>query len=167
MKNPSVSPTIGINRSGLVCARRPVISPTVDNFVIGKRSDMRLDHISVDHWPVVLPVLSDAAMLQSLDGIMSRLRRQEMTVMASTQAVGWDSVNGVITSGRLEDFFDYRGDQPGRRLFVAEPLHDGLPPLHEDDPGRLSGRSPRAAPPRTMTEDALNSVTGFDVVSSQ
>ena len=27
--------------------------------------------------------------------------------MASTQAVGWHSIHGVITAGRLEDFFDY------------------------------------------------------------
>ena len=27
--------------------------------------------------------------------------------MASTQAVGWEHIHGVITAGRLEDFFDY------------------------------------------------------------
>ena len=38
-----------------------------------------------------------------------------------------------------------RGYQPGGRLLVAEPSDDGVPPLPEDDPGRLSPRGPRAA----------------------
>jgi len=30
-----------------------------------------------------------------------------MSVVASTQAVGWKNIHGVITAGRLDDFFDY------------------------------------------------------------
>jgi AraC family transcriptional regulator len=30
-----------------------------------------------------------------------------MSVVASTQALGWDHIHGVITAGRLEDFFEY------------------------------------------------------------
>jgi AraC family transcriptional regulator len=30
-----------------------------------------------------------------------------MSVVASTQALGWDHIHGVITAGRLDDFFDY------------------------------------------------------------
>ena len=30
-----------------------------------------------------------------------------MSVVASTQAVGWNRLHGVITAGRLTDFFDY------------------------------------------------------------
>jgi AraC family transcriptional regulator len=52
-------------------------------------------------------VLSDAAMLRSLDGILARLPPGQMSVVASTQAVGWEHIHGVITAGRLEDFFDY------------------------------------------------------------
>ena len=42
----------------------------------------------------------------SLDGILSRLPK-EMSVVTSAQALGWENILGVITAGRLEDFFDY------------------------------------------------------------
>ena len=67
---------------------------------------MPLDRICAGHRPGMLPVLSDAATLRSLDGILSRLP-EEMSVVTSTQAVGWENILGVITAGRLEDFFDY------------------------------------------------------------
>ena len=57
--------------------------------------------------PGVTPILSDTAMLRSLDGILSRLPPGEMAVVASTQALGWDNIHGVITAGRLKDFFGY------------------------------------------------------------
>jgi len=50
---------------------------------------------------------SDSAMHRYLDGILSRLPPGEMSVVASTQAVGWENIHGVITAGRLTDFFDY------------------------------------------------------------
>jgi AraC family transcriptional regulator len=46
-------------------------------------------------------------MERSINGILSRLPPGEMQVVASTQSVGWDHLHGVITAGRLEDFFDY------------------------------------------------------------
>jgi hypothetical protein len=52
-------------------------------------------------------MLSNAAMHRSLDGILSRLPPSEMSVVASTHAVGWENIHGVITAGRLQDFFDY------------------------------------------------------------
>ena len=60
-----------------------------------------------NHRPKALPALSDAAMLRALGGILSRLPAGEMSVVASTRALGWDHIQGVITAGRLEDFFDY------------------------------------------------------------
>jgi AraC family transcriptional regulator len=55
----------------------------------------------------VHPGLSDAAMLRLVNGILARLPAEEMSVVASTQSLGWDHIYGVITAGRLEDFFDY------------------------------------------------------------
>jgi AraC family transcriptional regulator len=52
-------------------------------------------------------MLSDAAMHRSLGGILSRLPSEEMSVVATTQAVGWEHIHGVITVGRLDGFFDY------------------------------------------------------------
>jgi AraC family transcriptional regulator len=52
-------------------------------------------------------MLSESEMLRSTEGILSRLSRTGMSVVASTQAVGWKDIQGVITEGRLEDFFDY------------------------------------------------------------
>jgi AraC family transcriptional regulator len=46
-------------------------------------------------------------MQRSLDGILSRLPFEEMSVVATTQAVGWEHIHGVITVGRLDGFFDY------------------------------------------------------------
>ena len=40
-------------------------------------------------------------------GSFPRLSRTGMSVVASTQALGWEEIHGVITEGRLEDFFDY------------------------------------------------------------
>jgi AraC family transcriptional regulator len=57
--------------------------------------------------PKALPALSDAAMQRSVSGILSRLPAGEMSVLASTRALGWDHIHGVITAGRLEDFFHY------------------------------------------------------------
>jgi AraC family transcriptional regulator len=106
MSKPSVSHPVGNNGSGLVYASGPVMSPTADNSVIGTSSDLRRDRINIDHRPAVLPVLSDAAMLPSLEAILARLP-PEMSVVTSTQAVGWENINGVITTGRLEEFFEY------------------------------------------------------------
>lgn len=50
---------------------------------------------------------SDSAMHGYLAGILSRLPPGQMSVVASTQAVGWENIHGVITAGRLTDFFDY------------------------------------------------------------
>ncbi len=55
----------------------------------------------------VQPMLSDSEMLRSTDGILSRLSRTGMSVVASSQALGWEDIRSVITEGRLEDFFDY------------------------------------------------------------
>jgi AraC family transcriptional regulator len=52
-------------------------------------------------------LLSDSDMLRSADGILSRLSRTGMSVVASSRALGWRNIHGVITEGRLEDFFDY------------------------------------------------------------
>jgi AraC family transcriptional regulator len=52
-------------------------------------------------------MLSESEMLRSTDGILSRLPRSGMLVVASSQAMGWRNFHGVITEGRLEDFFDY------------------------------------------------------------
>jgi AraC family transcriptional regulator len=51
--------------------------------------------------------LSDAEMLGSIDGLVSRLPPGQITVTASTRSLGWESVYGAITTGRLEDFFHY------------------------------------------------------------
>lgn len=68
---------------------------------------MRLNRAKVGHSPRAVPNLSDAAMRRSVNGILSRLPPGEMSVLASTQALGWDHIHGVITAGRLEEFFDY------------------------------------------------------------
>ena len=52
-------------------------------------------------------MLSDSEAHRSTDGILSRLSRTGMSVVASTRALGWRDIHGVITEGRLEDFFDY------------------------------------------------------------
>jgi AraC family transcriptional regulator len=52
-------------------------------------------------------ILSDAAMRSSVNGILARLPSDEMAVIASTETLGWDHIHGVITAGRLEDFFEY------------------------------------------------------------
>jgi AraC family transcriptional regulator len=106
MSNASLSPTVGISRSGPACPSGPVTAPAVGNVATAKRSDSPPDHIGSSHRNGVLPVLSDAAIVQSLDGILARLP-PEMSVLTSTRAVGWHSVDGVITTGRLDDFFDY------------------------------------------------------------
>jgi hypothetical protein len=80
--------------------------PTVDKTATGKSSDMRPDRITVDHRPGVPIALSDAAVLRSVGGILARLP-PEMSVVTSTQAVGWESIHGVITTGRLPEFFEY------------------------------------------------------------
>ena len=49
---------------------------------------------------------SNVGALRALNGILSRLPEQ-MSVVTSTQAVGWANIHGVITAGRLEDFFDF------------------------------------------------------------
>jgi AraC family transcriptional regulator len=54
-----------------------------------------------------IAVLSDAAMRRSLNGILARLPADEMAIVASTDALGWDHIHGVITAGRLEDYFEY------------------------------------------------------------
>ncbi len=107
MMNPPGSPAVESNRLGRVRPRGPIMSPTVDEIAIGKSGDARPERISADHRPGAARVMSDAAMLRSLDGILSRLPSTEMSVVASTRAVGWDSFHGVITAGRLEDFFEY------------------------------------------------------------
>ena len=105
--NPPGSPAVGSNGSGRVCPPGPIMSPTVDEIATGKNGDSRPDRISAGHRPGAAPVRSDAAMLRSLGWILSRLPSTHMSVVASTRAVGWESVHGVITAGRLEDFFDY------------------------------------------------------------
>ena len=50
---------------------------------------------------------SDSEILQSKDGILARLARCGMSILAETQSLGWDDIHGVITEGCLEDFFDY------------------------------------------------------------
>ena len=50
---------------------------------------------------------SDSDRLRSPDGMVSRLARTGTSVVASTQALGWEDIHGAITEGRLEDFFDY------------------------------------------------------------
>ncbi len=67
---------------------------------------MPSDSIRAVHRPGKRPALSDAALLCSLEAIRARLP-EGMTVVTSTQAVGWANIHGVITAGRLEDFFDY------------------------------------------------------------
>jgi AraC family transcriptional regulator len=52
-------------------------------------------------------MMSDSEMPRSTDGILSRLSRTGMSVVASTWALGWKDIHGAITEGRLEDFFDY------------------------------------------------------------
>lgn len=52
-------------------------------------------------------MLSDSETLRPTDGILSRLSRTGMSVVASTRAVGWSDIHGAITEGRLDDFFDY------------------------------------------------------------
>jgi AraC family transcriptional regulator len=106
MSNASVSPTVGINGSGPACPSGPVTAPAVGNVATAKRSDSPPDHIGSSHRNGVLPVLSDAAIVQSLDGILARLP-PAMSVVTSTRAMGWHGVDGVITTGWLEDFFDY------------------------------------------------------------
>jgi AraC family transcriptional regulator len=107
MTNQQMSPAVGIRGSGPVYPSGPITSATVDNIATGKRSDMPPDCTCAGHRPGVLPMLSDAAMLRSVDEILARLPPGEMSVVASTQAVGWEDIHGVITAGRLEDFFDY------------------------------------------------------------
>ena len=105
--NPPGSPAVGSNGSGRVRPPGPIMSPTVDEIATGKNGDSRPDRISAGHRTGAAPVRSDAAMLRSLGWILSRLPSTHMSVVASTRAVGWESVHGVITAGRLEDFFDY------------------------------------------------------------
>jgi AraC family transcriptional regulator len=52
-------------------------------------------------------MLSDSATHLSLDGVLARLPRVGMSIVASTHAVGWENIHGVIMAGRLDDFFDY------------------------------------------------------------
>jgi AraC family transcriptional regulator len=82
------------------------MSPTVDKTATGKSSDMRPDRITVDHRPGVPFALSGAAVLRSVGGILARLP-PEMSVVTSTQAVGWDNIHGVITTGQLPEFFEF------------------------------------------------------------
>jgi len=53
-------------------------------------------------------MLSGTAMHRSRDGMLARLPPVHKSVVASTQAVGWQNIHGVITAGRLEDFFGWR-----------------------------------------------------------
>ncbi len=50
---------------------------------------------------------SDSAMHGCLDGILSRLPPEQISVVALTRVVGWENIHGVITAGRLTEFFDY------------------------------------------------------------
>ncbi len=52
-------------------------------------------------------MLSDSERIRSTDGILSRLSRSGMSVVASARDLGWDGIRAAITEGRLEDFFDY------------------------------------------------------------
>jgi hypothetical protein len=106
MSNASVSHTVGTNGFGPACPSGPVTATAVGNVATPKRSDSPPDHIGSSHRNGVLPVLSDAAIVQSLDGILARLP-PAMSVVTSTRAMGWHGVDGVITTGWLEDFFDY------------------------------------------------------------
>jgi AraC family transcriptional regulator len=62
--------------------------------------------------PVVRKPGCDDEMLRSIDEIASRLPPGQISVMASTRALGWESIHGAITTGRLEDFFDYSAPFP-------------------------------------------------------
>ncbi len=107
MTNASLSPAVGTNGSGRVGPAGLTAAATVDRITARKRRDMRSDRTSAGDRPGVPPTLSDAAMHRSLDGILARLPQEQMSVVASTHAVGWEHVHGVITAGRLEEFFDY------------------------------------------------------------
>jgi AraC family transcriptional regulator len=107
MKNPPASTAVGSKWSGPARPSGPIASPTVDKIAPGKQSDLPPDRICGGDRPGVLPVLNGAALLQSPGGILARLPSGQMSIVASTQAVGWESIHGVITAGRLEDFFDY------------------------------------------------------------
>jgi AraC family transcriptional regulator len=105
--NPPGSPDVGINGSGRARPSGPIASRTVDKFATETQSDSSPDRMCGGDRPGVLPVLTDASLLHFPDGILSRLPSGEMTVVASTQALGWESIHGVITDGRLGEFFDY------------------------------------------------------------
>ncbi len=75
--------------------------------VFDQRIDAQPECIDTVSRQRVKRMLSDSEILRSTDGILSRLSRTGMSVVASTQAVGWRDIHGVITDGRLEDFFDY------------------------------------------------------------
>ena len=149
MMNPPGSPAVESNRLGRVRPRGPIMSPTVDEIAIGKSGDARPERISADHRPGATRVMSDAAMLRSLDGILSRLPSTEMSVVASTRAVGWDSFHGVITAGRLEDFF---------RILGTLPLCGVQSPGRHDS--RVEARSPIHAIPREARRTTHNTVRG-------
>jgi AraC family transcriptional regulator len=65
------------------------------------------DRNGEDHQPLVAPALSDAEMHASIDRIVSRLPAGQISLLASTRALGWENIYGAITAGRLEEFFDY------------------------------------------------------------
>jgi AraC family transcriptional regulator len=46
-------------------------------------------------------------MTRAINGMLSRLPPDEMIVVASTQAIGWDHIHAVITSGKLVEFFEF------------------------------------------------------------
>jgi AraC family transcriptional regulator len=106
MTSPSVTSDVGISGSGRVRPSASIMSPTVDKTATGKSSDMRPDRITVDHRPGVPFALSGAAVLRSVGGILARLP-PEMSVVTSTQAVGWENIHGVITTGQLPEFFEF------------------------------------------------------------
>ncbi len=65
------------------------------------------DRNGVADQPVQTRSLSDAEMKGAIDGLASRLPPGQISLTASTRALGWENIHGAITAGRLEEFFDY------------------------------------------------------------
>ena len=75
--------------------------------VFDPRTDAQPECIHPDPRRGIETMLSDSEMLRSTGEILSRLSHTGMSVVASTQAVGWKDLHGAITEGRLDEFFDY------------------------------------------------------------
>jgi hypothetical protein len=60
----------------------------------------------------MLTMLSDCAMLRSMDGLIPRKPAEGMSVVASSATEGWRNIHAVILEGRLERFFDYSAPFP-------------------------------------------------------